>query len=196
VIESDRTSEKSKLTDRGKWDDSFRECPSNTLAVGFELVHAKSCVEKCDDETGIHQIRLVCPDGSYVQSPQFYDKNKLWPENIWQTTQPVYATVRCKAKDAYLIGFKYRADSVNFGPNDNYRGATNIDFQCSDSQVLEGYAVNRSDTNPIRGSWQNWKYCADGYGISGLQGQSDLDGSDKSGLVNIRFKCRQYKYGM
>ena len=183
------------FTDRGKWDDSFRECPSNTLAVGFELVHAENCVEKCD-ETGLHQIRLVCQDGSFIQSPQLYDKNKLWPVTNWHTIQPVYATIRCETKDAYLNGFQYRGDSVNFGENEDYRGATNIDFRCSDGQILEGYAVSRSDTNPVWGSWQKWKSCADGYGISGLQGQSDLEESgDKAGLVNMRFKCRQHKYG-
>jgi hypothetical protein len=259
----------------GEWDSSFPECPEDTLAIGFELVHA-NCAGNCD-HTGLHQIRLVCRDSSFIQSPQVYDKKKLWPKNYLESF-PIfprpsapdtnYASLQCEPGE-YLTGFRYRMDNPKLDPGKDYRGATNIDMRCSDGKVLEGYATNwinaltansfawmtRNDdeyfapshfapsymycklsslftsaagfsglitaefilscekghvltmaglkfamdnvaTSAKWGEWQEWKYCAKGFGISGLQGQSGLKRKDSVGLLNVKFKCKYNKNGI
>jgi hypothetical protein len=260
VIESDHNmSLNPKRFSFSEWDNIFRECPDDKVAVGFELVHS-ICKSSCD-ETGLHQIRLVCQDGSFIQSPQAYDKSKLWPNfgNSSVTNDaPNYATMKCESGE-YLTGFRYRIDNVNFKSSDDHRGATNIDMRCSDGKVLEGYAtawinglLQNSKTwekNPMKwvksqhcstgkltglagllglvgtgfglkcpvgsvlnmnalqlaqdnaetskkwGEWQDWKDCVNGFGISGLKGQSDLIAFDFAGLINIKFKCKPNQYG-
>ncbi len=128
---------------------------------------------ECNKPFGIEQIRLVCQDGSFIQSPQAKTRPKLW--HIRHEDLPNNKNFKCP-DDGFLVGYQYKRDNERI---------TDLAFKCS-----SGVWLHENDTQaglvllPTRS-------CGDRHAISGLEGKFFSTGWAATGLSNLKFKCKK-----
>jgi hypothetical protein len=169
--------------------DMLRECRSSAdgqMAFGFQLFTSYNGTrlrQKWDSwpdltkhELGVQQVRLICQDDSFIQSPQ---------TRFYALRYNYMIVHKCKTPGSYLNGFDCAITQT---------GIATIRMSCSDGSVLTDTTMKDHAQSKWVLPWQGWQRCAHGYGISGLQAESlsgPMGRHNKKGVLLIRFKCKK-----
>ncbi|KAL7982932.1 hypothetical protein Chor_013538 [Crotalus horridus] len=173
------------------------ERPSIFLAVQVEPYQGKA-----KDDTALNGVRLHCTGGSHGGKPEaktVESQSNVAREEVVLGGRRVASTesflplpplswghwtdpLQC-LPGSYLTGFSLRVERVRRGVND-YMGATNLRFVCSDGRVLEGQGLPWGEY----GAWS--PSCRKG--LCGIQTKQEAMRGvlmDDSALNDVRFFC-------
>ncbi|XP_014462434.2 vitelline membrane outer layer protein 1 homolog [Alligator mississippiensis] len=156
----------------GPWGDwGHKEfCPRGTYASAFALkVQPHQGWSHFGDDTGLNGVRLICTDGSSIQSSE-----GKW--GLWQSPRG--------CGGGTLVQFRLRAEPPR-GPFRDDEAATDVSMLCSNGREVAGEGSTSGD-------WGNWsRPCAFG-AVCGLQTRVELPGGpgqDDTGLNDLRLFC-------
>ncbi|MCI5146061.1 MAG: hypothetical protein D3923_11150, partial [Candidatus Electrothrix sp. AR3] len=154
----------------GAWQAKY-ECPQNTYARGFSLqVEGK---QGDGDDTALNNVRLICSDGSTVQSAG----SPGW--GSWGSP------VEC-ASDSYFSGFSLKVESSQGGGDDT--AANSMKGVCSKNGTQIS-TIEPSNAGPW-GSFGDSKFCSGGQVCGAqLKIEASQGGGDDTAVNNVTLIC-------
>ncbi|XP_042603987.1 vitelline membrane outer layer protein 1-like isoform X2 [Cyprinus carpio] len=156
----------------GTWDE-IKMCPREKYAIGFILKVYRPSSNAGDDNRVLTGIRLYCTN---VFKDSYLDYRQSVQSEVDRSGQWIFNRLDgfCSCV-SLLTAFQLRFEDGM---------ATNIKFNCSREQVLEGDGRSR-------GEWSGWSQKCEGIGICGISTlrEGPQGNRNYSVLKNVRMYC-------
>nr|XP_008175664.1 vitelline membrane outer layer protein 1 homolog [Chrysemys picta bellii] len=149
----------------GTWG-AEQSCPGNSFAIGFSL--KVELPQLAGDDTALNGIRLLCSDGSTIQS-------NVGPWGSWGPVK------KCPSGQR-LTQFRLRVEPCRGLKDDT--AANNIEFVCTGGAELRGDGLRRGNWGPQSCSCGPRGICTIATKVEAPQGKGD-----DTALNDVYFRC-------